>query len=95
MSAPAQVLESISAVTPSPSLPLPSHVSASGQATLALKPKVTFPNFGEEFPYCALANAEMEDCAEWRTMGVEVYTGQADTNTEAYRRLYADGRYRA
>ena len=45
------------------------------------------------FPFCALANAEMEACASWRELGVEVYTGQADAHPEAYRQLYAQGRY--
>ncbi len=93
MSAPASVLESISASPASPAWSLSQEASASGQDALALKPKATFSDLGETFPYCALANAEMEDCADWRALGVEVYTGQADTNLEAYRRLYADGRY--
>ena len=47
----------------------------------------------ETFPFCALANEQMEASADWRGLGVEVYTGQADTSPEAYRQLYAGGRY--
>ena len=79
MSASAAVLEPMAAPL-SPSLSLPPRMD-NGQ------------NAADSFPFCALANADMEESAEWRSLGVEVYTGQADVEPEAYHRLYANGRY--
>ena len=45
------------------------------------------------FVYCTLADARMEERADWRSLGVEVYTGQPDTDPDAYQKLYGDGRY--
>lgn len=79
MSAPACVLEPIAAPL-LPAIP-PTSLQAGRPASPAL------------FPFCTLANVEMEASETWRELGVEVYTGQADTNPEAYHRLYAQGRY--
>lgn len=45
------------------------------------------------FQFCTLANPAQETCADWRALGVEVYTGQPNGEWDAFRALYGTGRY--
>ncbi|HZP82988.1 MAG TPA: class I SAM-dependent methyltransferase [Chthonomonadaceae bacterium] len=42
-------------------------------------------------PLCTLANPSSEEEAAWRSLAVEVYTGQPDADPAAYRRIYESG----
>ncbi len=74
---------------------------APGERTPLFLPKAGRPGDGAapldassaSFPFCTLANPAQETCADWRALGVEVYTGQSNEDWNAYRALYGTGRY--